>query len=815
MILSRDPPDTNDYSTFMKICQEYGSKAAGLAFLPMPWKPDFRAAPVALYELWLKGCSVEHSKHFKAVYEWMNEHKQERFIVRSSGANESIQDRGKFQSKVLPKDNKKEHLRDAIIEIFDHAKEKDPTDKIGIIVQSYKEAAFSGHLSNERRVSPTKNQWSYEIDKPDWIPAKGINSKFTTAPDPAHSLRCGNRIPYQPLRSVAYFLAERFRERCHIEWIVNNETLWLVQIDFEWSERDSGFDPKRDLNIGPPPALNLSHEVRFSAYEIGTTTRWPKLKNLSDFDFNNKNLGPRIYPLSPSLVLECESNVGTREEVIEDIIALTGNRLVVRTDCVQDGIKDLNLPRTDTASAATALTWCLDVISDFQEKGVEGDGFVFLFHAFLPARASAWAYAKPGDRIVIVDALWGLPDGMQVLPVDTYEVNVLLNSVVKTKSTYKPKFLTQLEDGSWNYQSIKSRSARSSVLTRPDKLEIATRTRGIADKLKENAQIMWFCGVPEAYSVGKNLPWFRSREICDPAPRQQEKLRPFLVSTPDALDRLPQSPFTIKLSPEASLIRDENFIEKVIEVAKARGLPVQLEGSILGHTYYRLSQEQIPVILSNEPKYYRKRKKQIFGKIVRDKIPSNIIAGGEAVREAKLSKGDIGLGLSGKLFEELEELVRASDQSERASELADVLEVLMGLATAFSIDWAQVEETSKSKRDERGGFGDGKVLIETSVPSRNSPLETEEFVTLNDLKKVKSTEFQVQIPATSLIATAQGPGLIFSFVGSPERFRLALQDGKIVFSKLDQRSSASDVKQMEMFEYFDTSTAEEQSGSKN
>lgn len=329
MLLNCDPPDTNDYLTFMKICHEYGSKAAGLAFLPMPWKPDFCAAPVALYELWLKGRSVERSKHFKAVYEWMNQHKQERFIVRSSGANESIQDRGKFQSKVLLKDNKRKHLRDAIIEVFAHAKAMDPTEKIGIIVQSYKKAAFSGHLSNERRVSPTKNQWKYEIEKPAWAADRGINSKFTTAPDPAHSLRCGNQIPYQPLRSVAHFLAERFRERCHIEWIVNNETLWLVQIDFEWPERDSGFDPNRDLKIDPPPALNLSREGRFSAYEIGTTTCWPKLRNLSDFDFGSNKPGPRIYLLSPSLVLECESNVGTREEVIEDIIALTGDRLVL------------------------------------------------------------------------------------------------------------------------------------------------------------------------------------------------------------------------------------------------------------------------------------------------------------------------------------------------------------------------------------------------------------------------------------------------------------------------------------------------------
>lgn len=797
----------------MGICQEYGSKAAGLAFLPLPWRPCYCAAPVDLYELWSKSHSIDRSKHLKAMHEWMKGHSQERFIVRSSGVNESIQDRGKFRSTLLPKTNSRKDLRDAIIEIFVHAKAADPDDKIGIVVQYYKEPAFSGHLSNEYRVSPTKNQWSYELDKPDWTPAKGINSKFTTAPDPTNALRCGNHLPHQPLRSVANFLAQKFSERCHIEWIVNGGTLWIVQIDFEWPERDAGFDPKRDLRIDTPPALNLTYRGRLSAYEIGTETPWPKLRNLSDFDFDNTKPGPRIYPLSPNLVRECRTDVDLLEDVTQEIIALTGDRLVVRTDCVQHGIQGLNLPRTDTVNARTALEWCLGVIGEFQEKDVQDDKFVFLFHAFLPARASAWAYAQPGNPIVLVDALWGLPDGMQVLPVDTYEVNMSLNSVVKTKSTYKPKFLTELEDGSWDYQSIRSRSARSSVLTKADKLEIAFRTSGIADKLKENAQIMWFCGVPGAYSVGRNLPWFRSREVFDPAPRQQEKLRPFVVSTPGSLDQLPQSPFTIKLSPEANLIRDEEFLQGVVEVAKTRGLPVELEGSILGHTYYKLSQEEIPIILLNEPKYYRKRQKQIFGKIVRDKIPANIIAGGEAVREAKLSKDDRGLGLSGKLIEELEELVRAQDQSERSSELADVLEVLMGLATAYSLDWAQVEEASRVKRDKRGGFRDGRVLIETSVPSRNSPLDSEEFVTLSDLEKVESTESQVQIPFTSLIGTAQGPGLIFSFLGSPERYRVALREGKISFSKLGQRSSGSDVKQIEMFEFFHGSAGQTRNSS--
>ena len=89
------------------------------------------------------------------------------------------------------------------------------------------------------------------------------------------------------------------------------------------------------------------------------------------------------------------------------------------------------------------------------------------------------------------------------------------------------------------------------------KLEIATRTAKIANKLGEDAQIMWFCNIPLAYQVKRNLPWFRSREKFDPAPRQEFQYKPFVVSKPDDLKFLSDEKVTIRLSPEANLIRDD------------------------------------------------------------------------------------------------------------------------------------------------------------------------------------------------------------------------------------------------------------------
>ena len=193
-------------------------------------------------------------------------------------------------------------------------------------------------------------------------------------------------------------------------------------------------------------------------------------------------------------------------------------------ECVQKGIDRFNLPRTDTTSVENALEWCGKIIADFEKRSISKRNYIFLFHAFLPAKSAAWAYAKPGNPVVIVDALWGLPDGLQVLPVDTYEVNVKQNKVVQTNSTYKPKFLTELPDGSWDYRDVKSHCGRQSVLSKSDKLEVARRTAKIADKLGDDAQIMWFCEIPLGYKVGRNVPWFRSRERFRPSSQTGTKL---------------------------------------------------------------------------------------------------------------------------------------------------------------------------------------------------------------------------------------------------------------------------------------------------
>ncbi|MEQ8487268.1 MAG: nucleoside triphosphate pyrophosphohydrolase [Marinovum algicola] len=800
MLTDATPPTKKTFETHQKISNKYGVKAAGLAFLPSSWRIDFAALSINVHEAWKNGADLVSNDEVAKLLSWLQGHSFNQIILRSSGRSETLQDRGKFQSRVLPHGWDEESLIGELAELYKDACSVDNKAELGIVVQRFVKAEYAGHLSNEHRVSPTINQWSYELELPQWAPAKGINSKFTTSPDPSTALKCGSQIPHQPLRSVGHYLVEEFAERCHLEWLVYESTLYLMQIDFEWPEIDIGLDPKRELKLEAPSELDLESAKFLKPYKIGSKTKWPKLKNLSDFDFEGDGVfAPKIYPLEPKHLLAACCDQAQYAKLVAEMTALTGDRLVVRTDCVAKGARKFNLPRTDTIGVRDAIEWCKKISANFEAQGVAHGEFVFLFHAFLPAKASAWAYAKPGNPVVIVDALWGLPDGMQVLPVDTYEVNVTKQKVIDTRTTYKPSFLIEVDGGKWDYRSITTRSGRGQVLTKADKLEIATRTARIAEKLNEDAQIMWFCDIPLAYQVGRNLPWFRSREVLDPSPRQEIRYKPFPVTNPNDLQRLPTEKVTLQLSPEANLIRDDKFLEEVISVAKAKSLPVQLEGSILGHAFYRLNQENIPVVLNNAPKYYRKRNAQVFGKLVRDKIPSSIAEGGETVREAILAKGDLQVGLAGKLLEELDEFLRAQSAEESAAELADLLEVVKGLANSSGHSWGKIEKLAKEKASKRGGFREGKVLIETALPHRDSPIERKEQVRISDLGRVESRENTVEVPPGALVSTSKGPGVIFSFQDDSTRFRLSIKEGRLVLTRLDSKISESNNKQQELF----------------
>ena len=91
---------------------------------------------------------------------------------------------------------------------------------------------------------------------------------------------------------------------------------------------------------------------------------------------------------------------------------------------------------------------------------------------------------------------------------------------------------------------------------------------------------------------------------------------------------------------------------------------------------------------------------KIYNKLVRDRIPEIIEAGGKRCVCKTLSQEQYLAMLDAKLNEELAEY----QQSKSLEELADLLEVMGAVVRARGYTWTQLTEARKKKLAERGGF---------------------------------------------------------------------------------------------------------------
>ena len=99
--------------------------------------------------------------------------------------------------------------------------------------------------------------------------------------------------------------------------------------------------------------------------------------------------------------------------------------------------------------------------------------------------------------------------------------------------------------------------------------------------------------------------------------------------------------------------------------------------------------------------------KKVYNKLVRDKIPEIIIAAGKEPETRIARDSEFKELLKSKLLEEANEYIESNDPEE----LADILEVLQTVALAHNMKWSEVEEMASKKRNERGGFSEGIVLV--------------------------------------------------------------------------------------------------------
>lgn len=105
---------------------------------------------------------------------------------------------------------------------------------------------------------------------------------------------------------------------------------------------------------------------------------------------------------------------------------------------------------------------------------------------------------------------------------------------------------------------------------------------------------------------------------------------------------------------------------------------------------------------------------RIYNKLVRDNIPDVIVANGEEAFIRVLNDDEYRNELEAKLGEEYQEVLMTTTSDERVEELADMVEVIMALASVEGKSFDDILEVAKVKRKKRGGF-EKKIFLEKVI----------------------------------------------------------------------------------------------------
>ena len=102
---------------------------------------------------------------------------------------------------------------------------------------------------------------------------------------------------------------------------------------------------------------------------------------------------------------------------------------------------------------------------------------------------------------------------------------------------------------------------------------------------------------------------------------------------------------------------------------------------------------------------------KIYNKLVRDKIPEIIASQGKKVTFRQINDDEYEKALKDKLFEEVNELVKAKTPEQITEELVDILEVLDAIRLYHFVGNNTIRNKREEKHTERGGFLEGYFLV--------------------------------------------------------------------------------------------------------
>lgn len=764
------PPDGRAWFDDPTKVELIGHKARGLSLFPAAWRPPFVVLTTEVYIQWVTQESEAETVIARAAdaiervsNEW-RENWPRGLILRSSACNETLEDRGSNQSIKLAADYSNPQIREALTTMFRSFNDGTMSGNLAVVIQPLVSDGSSGHLSNERRLSKTVNQWRWERQSPDTANG-GLNSQRDRSPNLSTHLNTTARSLIRMFGSVGRWVTELKLGPAHLEWAYDDKTLWLLQIDFEREQPDDGIDPKTCMQkTDCQPTGSLPSRSPFTLIDTTPTalpSLWRKIENVKRF----ASVCPTPYPPLATITGDrfLASIATGREMLTADIEAFAHGRVVCRTDCTTKGISRENLPRTDTVPSASAITCMINFLDKLFKAGAAASDICFLLHKFIPAQSGVWAKADPNSSVVRIDALWGVPDGLQYLPHDTFDVDIKKKIISGERIRFKPRFIQECSDGSWRELKVRRSLSRTRSLSKVDAIAVAEISHTLASQANCPLLVMWFCGIPKELGIGTNLPWFSMPSNPVPA-LQREKISPqwprkilCSLADVDAALQTGAKKTVLVLNPELSLFRNDDFLSKIINLASRDQCPVELAGSSLAHAHYQLEKAGITVVSSDAPTRSRARGRRSYAKLVRDDMPDQIARNGEVVVQARLPRSELRRALAAKLLEETRELLAATDPDDVKAELGDLLEIVRAMASVTGVSWAEVESAANEKRARRGGFEEGTVLVETELPmSERVARKSSTVATLSSLGKITSHGHRGTATYNALLASDDG-----------------------------------------------------------
>lgn len=701
-----------------------GVKAIGLLRVPSEWVPPFfvisgnmPATETALLAA-ANSCGITEAD----VY------------VRSNGTKEGLDERGALDSVKCAI----EEVPAVILRMQESQVYRDQRGRqdIHFIVQARILAREQGHLSNERRLTQHPRDWRVEVDG-GTIESLGVRRWRDASSGVGKALAANNRVSIAlALRTVAAWILPC---RAHFEWIWDGTHVWIVQLDF-LPKNTNGVKPSSLVSTSPRPTFSPEALHCFSVAQDVHFHTYGKLRNASIYTELGYQM-PAFFVMSdPSQIDSILQEGKISKELRRDLEALCAFPFVIRTDASGLAGHDRQmLPRSDELrSPQTAEAWLLGPFRDVMSRLDAAKDVALIGHHFLPATASAWAQAQPGERRVRIESLWGIPEGTYYFAHDVYDIDTAVSDIgsgsanvcrkISSRERYKAQFIAPNEVGEWIVQQTDESSDWAGSIRKNAWLqEIAWTTRRIAAREGKPVVVMWFVDLPKQQSAHEVLPWYH------------EKWEPVAGGYKKAAQRkkLPSAEFRevsgrkswddlradvadgvrverVFINPgDSEIVRDRQFVQELADHAKENGYVVELSGGLLSHAFYMLSKagcnvECVDLFGVDEENIE-------FNKLVRDLIPGSIQDRGEQVEVVELTGDALIEALRWKIVEEVYEVADAQGADAILEEIADVQEVISGILKALGVDRKEVEKIQTKKRERRGGFNDGLMLLRTSL----------------------------------------------------------------------------------------------------